>query len=117
MPTGCKLTKPAQDGVYRFPRGFNLTGPPCDGVLVIGSLRLLVALRAGPPAALLIRSVQLGVAEYSRRISATKPAGFEVRGEGVVETNEINGHSLLPASLKKRSTYLAHSLAGKAVNG
>lgn len=114
MPKGCKLNKPSQDGVYRFPRGFNLTGPPCDeGVLVIGDLRLPVALRAGPPTTLLVRSVKLGAPEYTRRISAMKPAGFEVRGEGGHRDEMIGIDSCLPACLNVGM----HSSAGEVLNG
>lgn len=114
VPKGCKLSKPSQDGVYRFPRGFNLTGPPCDeGVLVIGDLRLPVALRAGPPTTLLVRSVKLGAPEYTRRISAMKPAGFEVRGEGGHRDEMIGIDSCLPACLNVGM----HSSAGEVLNG
>jgi len=81
-PKGCKLAKPDQDGVYRLPLGFNLTGTPCEsGALLVGGLRLPTFLRAGPPTAVLIRSARLGAEAYTARISATKPAGFEVCNE------------------------------------
>ena len=61
------------------PRGFSLTGPICEGgFLRIGDLRLAVSMRAGPPIGLRIRSRGLGVEEFTDRILATKPAGFEV---------------------------------------
>ena len=93
IPPGCKLAKPDQDGIYRLPLGFNLLGPPCDGgALLVGGLRLPVELRAGPPTALLIRSARLGADAYTRKISASKPAGFEVgRREGRRE--EVFGHA------------------------